>query len=162
MPAVLLPCITACHRADSSMTTFTAQHFSTAREIVVPFSAPPTGAGGALYRDPLFGLKLESVTADGDAVPGVEAMALLDDLDLRTFESTGETHVYVVTSGKVVASEGAWTLVSATEVTEESYELQLHAIPRGTARFQVRYRVRNPQNNELGPELTLESTATDL
>ncbi len=179
MPAVLWPGTAACHEGTHAMTSFTTQHDRTAEQLVLPFPAPPARRGGSVYRNHLFGLKLEAVVADGQSVPGVETLILLDDIDLRPVAAPGDAHVYLVAANRADehgtadadagglartdagASGGVWSLLAVSAMTEDGFEMREFSIPRNAERIQVRYRVRDPATEELGPELTLGSTASD-
>jgi len=160
VPAALLSCTPACNQLNSVKTIFQTHHDAAASEIVLPFPAPPVRAKGSVYRDPLFGLKLDAVVADGEPVQGEESMVLIDDIDLHAVPVNGDAYIYLVTTGEPAPSVDGWCILAASAVTEDNFDLEEFTIPRGTQRLQIRYRVRDPEGNGLGPSLMWESIAS--
>lgn len=115
--------------------------------LVFPFVVERFGQD-KIYIEPIWGIKVEKVTADGGAVPGLEFKAKLDDLNFNKVRIGADPFVYLVRRSN---------LVFARKFSAESYQLEKYTIPPDAKRIVIEYRLRESPD-VAGPVLALEST----
>lgn len=128
-------------------TKFVTIHNNWDPNLVFPFVVERFGQG-SIYIEPMWGIKVDKVTADGGAVPGLEFKAKLDDLNLNKVKIGADPFIYLVRRSN---------LVFARKFSDESYQLERYTIPPDAKRIVVEYRLRESPDT-VGPALVLEST----
>jgi hypothetical protein len=104
----------------------------------------------AIYIEPMWGVKVERITVDGQGLPGEAFNVRLDDVNFNKIPIGADPFVYQVRRSH---------LVFAKTLDGMKYELEKYTIPDVAKRIVIEYRLRE-SNDSVGPVFTLESTLT--
>lgn len=101
-----------------------------------------------IYIDPMWGVQIVSVTADGASVPGQPHTARFDDVNFNQVAIGDEPFIYLVRRSN---------LVFARTLQGMDFTLEKYVIPERAERIVFEYRLRE-SGGGFGPVLRLEST----
>lgn len=100
-----------------------------------------------IYVDPVWGIKVEKISVDGEIIPADDFKAKLDDLNFNRISIGSEPFVYQVRRRY---------LVFARTFDNNDYELEKYEIPEMAKHIMIEYRLRE-SNQSVGPVMILES-----
>ena len=100
-----------------------------------------------IYVDPVWGIKVEKISVDGEIIPADDFKAKLDDLNFNRISIGSEPFVYQVRRRY---------LVFARTFDNNDYELEKYEIPEMAKRIMIEYRLWE-SNQSVGPVMILES-----
>jgi hypothetical protein len=129
------------------MNRFATTHNSWDPHLVLPFVVLKHRAD-KIYLEPMWGVKVEQVKADGMPVAPAKHTVNLDDLNFNKTGIGADPFVYLVRRLSLVFAK------SFAETGE--YELEKYALPERAKVVVIEYRLRESPNSA-GPVLTLES-----
>ena len=103
-----------------------------------------------IYIDPMWGIKIEKVTVDGQGILGEAFNVKLDDVNFNKIPIGDDPFVYQVRRAH---------LVFAKILDGMQYQLEKYTIPEAAKRIVIEYRLRE-SGDSAGPVFILESTLT--
>ncbi len=101
----------------------------------------------SVFVDPVWGIKIDSVTADGKIIAPEIYHAAIDDVNFSKIRIGTQSFVYHV---RFLAFYFAKTF------TRTQWELEKYSLPRSAKLIRIEYRARE-SDESLGPSSTLES-----
>lgn len=129
------------------MTAFHTAHADWDANQVFPFVVTKHKSD-KIYVDPMWGLKIDSVTADGKAIAAAAHKARFDDLNFNKFPIGSNPFIYLVRRSNLVFAK--------TFADKGEFELEKWTVPEMTKLLVVKYRLRESPES-VGAVLTLES-----
>lgn len=97
-------------------------------DLPLPVSTAP---GDTLHIDPIWGIELVEILADGRPVAGKPSYVMLDDLNIRPITVQSRTYVYMVNLSRMLFGE----------LSPLGYDLVEYEIPDDAASLVIRYRL---------------------